>query len=247
MLVLEVGHVIRSRLGEPTVTALTCRFTSDGTCLTCGDRFGAAPLSVRAFHGDDGIVTLIAYHVGCAASAWLEANQAAMPYGTWSAGITSAVLPVIVPRVERLRLARTRPQALPVMLVHPSLEVARIRQVAAGEAVNADQEDHCRLGFTHPGLSSRACRLRRIGQAWILQNGDQQLVCVVADGRAWSVPVRQRPLADLVISRHGTVVGITCDRDPAELSTDPQMLDDAIADGEVLLGWAPLACPPGHP
>ena len=53
-----------------------------GTCLTCGDRFGAVPLSVRAYHGDDGIVTLIAYHASCAASAWLEAGQAAMPCGT---------------------------------------------------------------------------------------------------------------------------------------------------------------------
>jgi hypothetical protein len=39
MLVLEVADVIRSRLGEPTVTALTHRFAPGGTCLTCGDRF----------------------------------------------------------------------------------------------------------------------------------------------------------------------------------------------------------------
>ena len=37
------------------------------------------------------------------------------------------------------------------------------------------------------------------------------------------------------------MAGISGDGDPAELSADAQWLDDAIADGYVLLGWAPLA------
>ena len=81
MLVLEVADVIGSRLGEPTVTALTHRFAPGGTCLTCGDRFGGAPLSVRAYHGDDGIITLIAYHADCAASAWLRPARRQCPAG----------------------------------------------------------------------------------------------------------------------------------------------------------------------
>jgi hypothetical protein len=36
-------------------------------------------------------------------------------------------------------------------------------------------------------------------------------------------------------------VGITCDKDPAELGADASWLDDAIAGGAVLPGWAPLA------
>ena len=54
---LEVADVIRSRLGEPAVTALACCFAPGGTYLTCGDRFGAGPLSVCACRVDDGIVT----------------------------------------------------------------------------------------------------------------------------------------------------------------------------------------------
>ena len=79
MLVLAVADVIRSRLGEPAVAALACRFGPGGTSLTCADRFAAGQLSVRAYHGDDDIITLIVYHAGCAASAWLEVGQAAMP------------------------------------------------------------------------------------------------------------------------------------------------------------------------
>jgi hypothetical protein len=37
------------------------------------------------------------------------------------------------------------------------------------------------------------------------------------------------------------VAGISGDGDPAELSADAQLLDDAIADGNVLPVWAPLA------
>lgn len=241
MLVLEVADVIRSPLGSPTVTALTRRFAPGGTCLTCEDRFGAGPLSVRAYHDGDGIVTLIAYHVGCAASAWLETGRATMPYGTWAAATTSAMLPVIVARTRRQRRARTQTQALPVMLVRPSLEVARVRPVASGEAVNADREEYCRLGFTDHGPFPGACRLACPGQSWLLRNGDHLLVCVAAGGRAWFAPVHHPPQAEIVTSCRGIVVGIICDRDPAELSVDAQLLDDAIADGEVLLGWAPLA------
>jgi hypothetical protein len=240
MLALEVADVIRSRLGEPTVTALARRFAPGGTCPTCGDKFGSVPLSVRAYRGDDGIVILIAYHAGCATSAWLEAGQAAMPCGAWAAAITSAVLPVIVTRMRRLHRARTRAQVLPVMLVRPSLEAVRVRPVAAGEAVDADREDYCQLGFTDPGPFSGACRLPCIGQTSVLCNGDHLLACVVAGGRAWFAPVCQRPLADLITSCRGTVTAITCERDPAELSANAQMLDHAIADGELLLGWAPL-------
>ena len=164
-----------------------------------------------------------------------------MPCGTWAAATTSAMLPVTITRMGRLRRTRTRARALPVMLVHPSLEVARIRHIATGEAVNADQEDYSRLGFTDPGPLPGARRLRCIGQAWILRNGDCLLVCVVAGGRAWFAPIRQRPPADLITSCHGTVVGITCDGDPAELSANARTLNDAIADHEILLGWAPLA------
>lgn len=127
------------------------------------------------------------------------------------------------------------------MLVHPSLDVARVRHVAVGEAVNADREDYCRQGFTDPGPLSRRCRLSRVGQTWTLRNRDHLLACVVAGDRAWSVPVRQRPLADLIISRQGMVAGITCDGDPAELTADTSMLNAAIVSGEILLGWAPLA------
>jgi hypothetical protein len=53
--------------------------------------------------------------------------------------------------------------------------------------------------------------------------------------------MHRRPLADLVTGCRGIMVGITCDWDPAELSVEVQLLDDAVADGELLLGWAPLA------
>jgi len=241
MLLLEVADVIRSRLGEPTVTALARRFAPGGTCLTCADRLGTGPLSVRAYRGDDGIVTLIAYHVGCAASAWLEAGPAAMPCGTWAAATTGAMLPVIVARTRRLRRGRAQAQALPVMLVRPSLEVTRVRPVAMGEAVDADREDYCGLGFTDPGPSFDACRLPCIGQAWVLRNGDHLLACAAVGGRAWFAPMHRRPLADLVTGCRGIMVGITCDWDPAELSVEVQLLDAAVADGELLLGWAPLA------
>jgi len=241
MLVLEVADVIRSRLGWPTVTALTRRFAPGGTCLTCGDRFGAGPLSVRAYRGHDGIVTLIAYHVGCAASAWLEVGPAAMPCETWTAATTSAMIPVIIARTRRQRRARTQSHVLPVMLVRPSLEVARVRPVAVREAVNADREDYCRLGFTDPGPFSGACRLSCTGQSWLLPNGDHFLICFAAGGRAWFAPVHQQPPFGLVTSCHGIVVGIICDRDPVELSVDARLLGDGVASGEVLLGWAPLA------
>lgn len=242
MLVLDVAGIIRCRLGEPTVAALARRFAPGGICPSCGDRFGAAPLSVRAYHGDDQIITLIAYHASCAASAWLDIGSVAICYeGTWATAITSASLPAISTRIKRLCRVGTRAQELPVMLVHPSLEVARIRHIAAGEAVNADVEDFCQQGFIDPGPFSRARRLPDIGQAWTLCNGDHLLVCVVTGGRAWSAPVRHRALADLIAISRGTVVGVTCEQDPAALSSDPPVLEDAVASGEVLLGWAPLA------
>lgn len=242
MLVLEVADVIRSRIGEPTVAALARRFGPGGSCLTCGGKFAAGQLSVRAYHGDDEIITLIAYHADCAPSAWLEVGQAVIPsQGTWAAAITSAVLPVVVTGVRRPRRAAARAQAQPVMLVHPSLDLAHVRHVAMGEAVNADREDYCRQGFTDPGPLSRRCRLSCVGQTWTLRNREHLLACVVAGDRAWSAPVRQRPLADLIISHQGMVVGITCNEDPDELTADASMLDDAIVGGEILLGWAPLA------
>lgn len=59
VVVLDVVDEIWTRLGEPTVTALARRFGPEGRCLTCRARFGAAPLSVRAYHGPDGVTTLV--------------------------------------------------------------------------------------------------------------------------------------------------------------------------------------------
>ena len=128
VVVLDVADEIRVRLGEPTVTALTRRFDADGRCLTCGERLGAAPLSVRAYDRRDGDVTLLAYHAGCATSAWVDIGPCAPPRpGTWAAAVTSiTVMQVPGPRwIRRLRAAREQARAMPVMLVHPCLETSR--------------------------------------------------------------------------------------------------------------------------
>jgi len=107
-----------------------------------------------------------------------------MPARRRGRAITSAALPVAVAGVRRLRRAAARAQALPVMLIQPGLDIARVRHVAVGEAVGAGREDYGRQGFTDPGPFSRRCRLSRVGQTWALRNRDYLLACVATGGRA---------------------------------------------------------------
>ncbi|HUY48582.1 MAG TPA: hypothetical protein VMV92_23160 [Streptosporangiaceae bacterium] len=59
VVVLVVADEIRSRLGEPAVSALARRSGPGGRCLSCGRRLGPEPLSVRAYRDDQEIITLI--------------------------------------------------------------------------------------------------------------------------------------------------------------------------------------------
>jgi hypothetical protein len=241
VVVLDVADDIRARLGAPTVTALARRFGPAGRCLTCGAPFGAVPLSVRAYHGLDGITTLVAYHADCAASAWLAIGPGILPQqDTWSAAMTSTQVRMAVPRaLHQLRGPGTQDLVMPVLLVHPSLDRARARQVGPGEAVNADVEDYSGLGFADPGTAPAAGRLRPAGRARIQETGDDARLEVTVTGRIWSAPVSP-PDATLAAGRGGIVVGITCDSDPGRLAADPAQLEHVIATGGVLLGWAPL-------
>ena len=251
VLVLDVADDIRLRLGEPTVAALARRFGPAGRCLTCDMRFGTAPLSVRAYRDRAGIITLMAYHAGCAASAWVDVGPGTLPrLETWAAAVTSVSLPLATRRwFHRLRRHGTHDQVMPVMLVHPSLEMTRVRQVGSGEAVNADMERYGRLGFADPGVFARVCPLRPAGQACLeAAPGTVRLQVTVAD-RAWSAPIPP-PAAALAVARGGVLVGVTCDRDPGRLATEASYLHYTVASGDVLFGWAPLPGGPGgrrHP
>ena len=245
VLVLDVADDIRIRLGEPTVAALARRFGPAGRCLTCGERLGAAPLSVRAYRGHTGIITLVAYHAGCAASAWVDVGRGALPrLETWAAAVASVSLPLAARRwFHRLRGPGTRELVMPVMLVHPCLEMTRVRQAGSGEAVSADIERYGRLGFADPGVSARACPLRPAGRACLDAGSVPVRLQVTAADRAWSAPIPP-PAATLAVARGGVLVGVTCDHDPDRLAAEASYLAYAVAHGDVLFGWAPL--PGGH-
>lgn len=130
---------------------------------------------------------------------------------------------------------------MPLLLVHPSLETARVRHIGPGEAVNADLEDYCRLGFSESSALTRAYPLPPVGKAWMRTCENGISLMAMADCQAWSAPVRPRTLAGLVTIRGGILIGVTCNRDPQQLSRSPRCLGSAIADGEVLLGWAPVS------
>lgn len=241
VLVLDIADDIRLCLGEPTVTALTRRFGPEGRCLSCGGRFGVLPLSVRAYRDHVGIITLVAYHAGCAASALVDVGPAVLPrQQTWAAAVTGISLPVASRRRFRGRGAPgTRDQVMPVLFAHPSLEMTRTRPASWGEAVNADMEGYSQLGFAEPSARARTGPLRPVGQAWMQPSrGAVQLHVKVAD-RTWFAPITRRA-AMLAVARGGILVGITCDRDPARLAAEARYLEDAFASGDVLLGWAPL-------
>jgi hypothetical protein len=241
--VLDVADVISSRLGEPTVTALARRFGPEGKCLTCGARFGDAPLSVRAYRGDEETVTLVAYHSACANSAWLDVGSATLPRGsTWVAAIVGASIRVATRRPVRwLRGPRAVDQTLPVMVVHPGLEVTRVRQVGSGEAVNADLEYFHGLGFTDSHALATSYPAPVVGLSHLDRYGQAISLIVRVDGQIWTAPVRERRLTGLVAGSRGALVGVTFDRDPARLSANARYLESAIGNGEVLLGWAALA------
>jgi hypothetical protein len=243
VLVLDVADDIRLRLGEPTVAALARRFGPAGRCLTCGQRLGAAPLSVRAYRDHAGITTLMAYHAGCAASAWVNVGPGALPrQETWAAAVTSVGLPRAARRW--FRRPGTRDQVMPVMLVHPSLEMTRVRQAGFGEAVNADVERYVRLGFADPGAFARACPRRPVGQACLKATGGTvRLQATVAD-RTWSSPIPQ-PAAALAVARGGVLVGVTCSGDPDRLAAEASYLGYTVAHGDMLFGWVPLPGGPG--
>jgi hypothetical protein len=227
-------------LGEPTITALTRRFDSDGRCLTCSDRLGAAPLSVRAYRSLNGDVTLIAYHAGCAASAWVDlTHNTLILRETWAAATTSTVVHMAARRWLRPSMRGVRDQLMPVMLVHPSLEMIRVRQIGLGEAVNADLEAYSRLGFADPSTLSSIRVLRAVGLARMRSSDDGIVLYVKAADRAWFAPV-SHAVAALATARGGVLIGITCDREPGRLALDAGYLEYAMGNGDILLGWAPL-------
>ena len=253
VLVLDIADDIRFRLGEPTVTALARRFGPEGRCLCCGGRLGALPLSARAYRDHVGIITLVAYHAGCAASALVDVGPGVLPrQETWAAAATIVSLPVAVRRwFRRLRGPGTRDQLLPILFVHPSLEMARVRLAGLGDAVNADMEGYGQLGFTDPAGLAHAYPPRPVGQAWMQASRGAVLLYAEAADRAWFAPIPP-PAAALAVARSGVLVGVTCDREPGRLAAETSCLEGAIANGDVLLGWAPLSagrgthCEPGR-
>lgn len=240
VVVFDVADDIFIRLGEPTVTALTRRFDSDGTCLTCNGRLGTAPLSVRAYRGPGGAVTLIAYHAACAASAWVElAHDALILRETWAAAATSTVVHIAARRWLRASRRGAQEQLMPLLLVHPSLEISRVRQIGLGEAVNADLETYSSLGFADPSTLRSIRMLRAAGLARMQSDDDDLVLYVTAADRSWFAPASQT-VAALATAHGGVLIGITCDREPRRLAVDAGYLDYAMGNGDVLLGWAPL-------
>lgn len=240
VVVLDVADDIFIRLGEPTITALTRRFDSGGTCLTCEGRLGTVPLSVRAYRGLHEEVTLVAYHAACAASAWVDLGRdLVIRHVTWAAAATSTVVHMAVRRWPGLPMREDRHQRMPVMLVRPSLELIRVRQVGLGEAVNADLEAYGSLGFADPSTLSSARLLRAVGLARMQSAGDDAMLYTTAADRTWLAPVSSA-VATLAAARGGVLIGITCDREPGRLAVDAGYLEYAMGNGDVLLGWAPL-------
>ena len=247
MPVIDVDDLIVARLGEPTVTALRRRFGPAGNCLSCGGRLGSAPLSVRAYHDGREAVTLVAHHAVCAASAWLDIGTEILPpEPTWTTAATSVSLPLGRLRPVRwLMGAASRELTLPVLFVQPSLDVARVRRVGAGEAVSADLEEYIRLGFAELGeLAARVHPLHPVGRAWLRASGRDVSVAAQAAASPWLAPAVAPPVAKLVRERGGIMIGISCDHDPRRLSTDSGYLDRALGNGEILLGWAALSVDP---
>jgi hypothetical protein len=247
MLVSDVVDVIVSRLGEPTVATLEHRFGPDGICLTCGGRLGSGPVSVRAYQGSREIVTLVAYHAGCTDSAWIDIGaEVLLSEETWAAATTAVTLPLGRLRpLHWLIGAPSRAQTLPAMFVRPSLEMTRVRQVFAGEAVNADVELFRRLGFAELGeLAVRVRPLQPVCRTWLRASGQQLSVAAMAADQTWSAAVAEPAVGDMIKDHGGIMIGVACDRDPYRLATDPDYLDRALGIGEVLLGWAQLSPPP---
>lgn len=247
MLVIDVAETIVSRLGVPTLAALERRLGADGRCLTCGDEFGYAPLSVRAYDDGRAGVTLVAHHAICADSDWLDGAAEARPgHPTWAAAAATIRLPV--GRLRPLRWlfgAPSRSELLPALFVRPSLEMARVRQVCAGDAVNTDGDRFCRIGFAEFGeLAVRTHPLKAVCHAWLRVSGDDIAVAAMPGDQAWSAPVTEPAVADLIKDRGGIMIAVSGDCDPRHLSADADYLDRALGNGEVLLGWAQLSPPP---
>jgi len=252
VLAVEVADVIRTCLGGATAAVLPRRFGPEGTCLACRTPFGAAPLSVRAYDDGDGNVTLIAYHASCATSAWVHASPAVLPPRTSVTAMDAVSLRLPTRRSRRWHKGRGKresgfqEQEMPIMLVHPCLEMARVRLVGPQDAISADVEEYYRLGFSDTGAFATAYPVPAVGQARMLVSGDTVSVGVSVHDQAWSAVARDSSPARLITERGGTLIGVTCDRDPVRLSADPGLLEAALGNGEVLLGWAPLSGdPPG--
>jgi hypothetical protein len=240
--VIDIADEIRFRLGEPTLSVLNRRFGPEGRCLTCCEPLGALPLSVRAYRGLDGITLLMAYHAACAPSEWIDTGHTGLTcHGTWEAAVATACVPVAQPRW--LRVARrpgTRDEVLPVMFVHPSREMTRVRQVGLGEAVNADLEYYHSFGFGGSGVLRRARRCHSGGRAQVTEIEDTAVLQVTVAGQAWAAPASDRAIS-LAVQAGGVVAGITYDRDPGRLAVDDAYFRCALGNGDVFLSWISLA------
>lgn len=240
---LEVADDIRSRLGAPTIDALTRRFSPAGRCAVCGEMFAHAPLSLRAYPDFGGCVDLVAFHAGCAVTAWVE-DEPAPPRRdpTWQAAFVG--FPLSLPRRDVRRRPwpwRTRASTItvPMVVVRPALETARLRVIDRAEAVNADLEGFYRLGFRDPE-ALRIADADRVGVVRAFGDACTGRVVVCGGRQWWSAPVGSTTMLSLLRARGGAVVAIDCEEDPTELSLAPRRLADAIAGGRVLAGWAPL-------
>ena len=252
MPVIDVADVIRTRLGLPTVTALAARFGVDGTCPECGARFGTSRLSLCAYADDDEHVTLVAYHAGCRATAWLDGGPGGYPDAeppltarapTWQAAMTSCVtaMPARRPgRRPRLRSRGPRGMQMPLLVVHPRLESSRVRLVHPGETVNADMEEYHSFGFTDAADLAEG-PLTAVGAARLMTAGRDSARLVVRAGfDTWAAAVPSASLLSLIRSRGGTLVAVGCESDPEDLAGDPAQVATALDRGDLLLGWTPL-------
>lgn len=252
MSVLEVAESIRTRLGAPTVDALATRFGPEGVCRACNRRFGPGALSLCAYPAGVDHVMLVAYHRGCRPTAWLDDEpglELAPPpslrpqrASAWRAAVTCAVLSLPgPPRRWWRRRSGPRSAQTALLVVHPSLETARVRMVAMGEAVNADLETYHRLGFRDADELAEAASLSPVGTARLLTAGLPEMRLSVRVGfETWTLPVGSASAAALIGARRGVLTAIGCGIDPAHLAADPGELDDALVDGRLILGWTPL-------
>lgn len=236
--VLVVAEDLAAALGDPTIEALSDRWSPEAPCEVCARALGRHPASIIARSTADvpDHLHLRPAHAHCSRSRWEKDAPAHAVVGNT---VRAELVVVLLPAGDATAAFDITPRhPLTLLVVNPSVSAARYQVVRPGEAVDLDMLTLANCGwsvFDETTIADPTAPLR------ICELSPEWLTVQASESVSWRVPATPG-LERAIRLRSGMLVALGHRPSVGEISrAGPQagdLLMPALEYGDLLSCWA---------